>query len=199
MAKKPQTSRSRPIQVVVILICIAAIIATFVVLRSGGEVSTGESLETYTDPTTDMNISYQSDLKLVPYVPPNNESVLLNLTKAEPKILVTAWYSQGDEVAKQNLEGDSLPQVVIDDVKSKFGNTYKDVNIISEEAVDINGKEGREVIFTHVSAGLDTTQRLTVIEKDSTTVVTIACQSLTQDFEQINKDYFDDIVSSIKF
>jgi len=185
--------------VMAVAVFVVAVLVLATLLTSSKKISENENEPSYTDPTTGLSINYQSDLKLIPYVPPNSDSVLFNLTKSDPKILVTSWYSQGDEIATLNLLGRPLSQAILDNIVSQLDRTYKETEVVGEKSVEINGYEGREVIFHHVSAGLPTTQRLTVIVKDGNTAVTIACQSLREDFETINKQYFDEIMSSVTF
>ena len=180
---------SRLVAVIVIILMVLVVGGIALTLAKPKDNVTTQQTSYYKDPTTGLRISYQSDLKLVPYVPPSKDSVLFNLTKADPKILVTAWYKEAEKSKALNLE----------DIISKLDDSYKEVNVTSQKPVTINGYEGGEVIFTHVSAGLPTTQRLTVLAKDDKTSVTIACQSLTSDFENINNQYFNEIVSSAKF
>lgn len=189
MSKNSKGSNKLTVVIVIVLLVLAVGGVAYTLSKPKGAPSSQQETSYYKDPTTGLSVNYSGDLKLVPYVPPREDSVLFNLTKADPKILVTAWYKEAEKSKALNLE----------DIISKLDETYKEVNVTSQKPVTINGHDGGEVIFTHVSAGLPTTQRLTVLAKDDKTSVTIACQSLTSDFETINNQYFNEIISSAKF
>jgi hypothetical protein len=89
---------------------------------------------------------------------------------------------------------------MMQNVKKQIKGIYPEFKITDEKLVTINGFEGGELTFNYTSNGnIKTTQRLLVLIKDSDTAVTIAAQALEEQFDQVNKDYFEQIISSATF
>jgi len=187
----------------VVVMAIAVVVVTVLVLAtlltSNNAMPENKNTARYTDPTTGLTIDYRSDLEIAANSTPQ-EGVLFNLAKSDPRMQITSWLEEGDSIARLNILDKPLNQLMIYNAKKQINDIYSDVKITDEKLVTINGLEGGEVVFNYTSSGgIKTTQRLLVLVKDTDTVITIAAQAYQERYDEVNKDYFDQIMSSAKF
>lgn len=158
-----------------------------------------DGLALYNDPHSGIQLVYSEGLGIAINEEPV-EGVTFNMTKEDPRIQVTSWFEEGDSISNLRIRNRDVTSAIIENSKAQLAQTYRNIEIIEERAFRVNGLEASEMVFTYTAGdGTVAVQRFFVVLKNANTAVTIAFQTDEPDYEQVNKDYFEQIVGSIKF
>jgi len=180
----------------VVLLLIAAVLFTS---DNSRPISTANA--SYTDRTTGLAIDYNSNLELKADSSAVG-GVMFNMAKADPRIQITAWIEEDSSIENLIATGEPLNEAMVDSVRKQIvtlKSVYPEADITDAKLTTVNGFSGGEITFNYLSDGLATTQRRLILVKDDKTIVTIACQSLQEDFEEVNQQYFEDVLTSAAF
>jgi hypothetical protein len=199
VAKKSEKKRNW-LLIAGILIIIAGLVLGGILLS--GETdgnSVDDNSTSYSDPTTGLQVAYSKDIELKANDPPV-QGVIFNMTKTDPRLQVTAWYEDGETVSDAQTGGSQVNQALLDNFKAQLEENYPGAKPTDEKLATINGYPAAELEFEYKTArGVEMQQRVLILVKDNDTVARIAMLTEQKDYENLNQQYFDQIVDSAKF
>ena len=195
-----------------IVLFVALIVVALAITVSGGEEQQvadedylaqleKDGLVLYNDPHSGIRLTYPDDMAIrISEDPSQTQGVTFTLNKDDPKVQVTSWSEQGESISKLSVLGESMSKLILSNVKKQLDSIYPEANIISEKLREVNGYKAGELVFTYrANDGSKAKQRMLVVVKNSDTAVTLAAQSREEDYDTVNKDYFERIIESVTF
>jgi len=93
-----------------------------------------------------------------------------------------------------------LLDMLVSNATKAFAREYKGYKKVSEKQVTINEKKGSELQFTYTGPKNELIyQRFLILIRDPDTAYYLSAQTIEQDFDAVNRRYFERIFSSTEF
>ncbi len=119
--------------------------------------------------------------------------------EAATPFLITARYEDGLRKISSMLRYDIL-DILTDNVDKLFPGQYPKFEKIDEKRYSLNGKKAAEIVFSYLSpVGEEVKQRFVIVMRDEDMAMYMTAQAKEKDFESLNKKYFENIISSLRF
>lgn len=118
----------------------------------------------------------------------------------QQEFVVNAFYEEGESLRKlTGYTKQSLRDSVVTNINLQLPKQYPEYKELTQQNLTLNGLEANETIFTYKTSDVLVKQRLLLLFKNSDTAVYIRAQAKANEYDQINKKYFEPIFSSAKF
>lgn len=168
-----------------------------------GQVQRISRQSRYRDPKTNITMNYPEQMSAQELSEEDRQSnVILRLVtpQGKPPVLITLRYELGLKSITSLTKSTAIDMIMSNSEKA-LPQRFKGFQKQSTRRYDLQGRPAGEIIFTYNSpvAGQRMKQRFTVVAKDDDTALYLAMQCKEKDFEVINKDYFDDTVSTLSW
>jgi hypothetical protein len=113
--------------------------------------------------------------------------------------LVTVRYEEGLRKVSSMLRYDIL-DILTDNVGKLFPGQYPKFEKVEEKRYFLNGKKAAEIVTTYLSpVGEEVKQRFIIVMRDEDMALYITAQAKKKDFDSLNRKYFENILSSLRF
>lgn len=157
----------------------------------------------FSDTTTGLQFSYSPDLlQTFKGDGMSSDGIVARFeqkNEVSGNMLVTVRFEDGFAKISGITKQQPL-EIIQDSVRQSYPLRFPKFAEVSQRSYDVLSKPVSEFVFTYNGpSGEEVTQRLVIVMKDSDRALYISAQSLSTEFERLNRRYFNDIVSSIAF
>lgn len=197
--------KDRLVRLVSISVFVLLLVGAGLTLNNAGEgdsVDTSGALVTplsFIDDNTGLRFNYSAPFSSQSLTPEDiNDQFIGRLVSNVPAMIVSIRYEDGLRSVATLANTDPLALVTGNAIKA-LPSRYTNFVQNSDEPMTISEKLARQLIFEYVGQnGEPITQQLLIIQSDEDTVIYIAAQSASSDYEN-SRVLFDDINRSIVF
>lgn len=128
-----------------------------------------------------------------------NNILLRVIRKKNDPFLVTIRKEKGLRPIIALTRQDMLP-MLLRNLERAYPQRFPGYKKVSEKKLEYGDKKAAEVSFTYTnSAGGTVQQRLLIVEYDGDTALYFSAQAQEENFDRLNKKYFNRIFSSVRF
>ena len=151
------------------------------------------------DPITGLEFTYDSALKVQELSQQDiSDKFIFRLASTNPAILVSIRYEEGLS-AVSALANQDVYDILATNTLKALPQRYPDFKLQTQQKIQLAGREALDVVFTYTGPnGNQATQRFVVLVKDPNTAIYISAQTSSTEYEDLNNQYIDKLVNSIK-
>lgn len=155
---------------------------------------------TFHDAKTGLNLQYSADLKQVALTDEQKQDNFVlrleNGAKEKSSILIRVSFEEGLAAITAATKSELIP-LLISNAEKTFPSTFPDFNQESSRRFVLSdGRSAGKIIFTYEGpAGQRIKRCLMIIAKDNNMAVYIAAETTEEDYEKVNKAYFETLFS----
>jgi hypothetical protein len=121
-------------------------------------------------------------------------------TGSRQEFVINAFYEQGDSLKKlTGYTKQPLRDSVMASINLQLPKQYPGYKELIQRNLTVNGTDASETIFEYTNSGARIKQRLLLLFKNSDTAVYIRAQAKAEEYEAINTQYFEPLLTSAKF
>jgi hypothetical protein len=192
---------------IVVLVAAVSSVSVFFVVQgkdSSSDVKTASSSETVKSERIGMTV--RKDLSLVQSTLKSKDEQKGKLweftqpASSSQQFVIDSNYEQGASLKKlSGYTKQSLRDSVMGNINLQLPKQYPNYKELTQRNLTVNGIEANETLFEYVNSGVRVKQRLLLLIKNSDTAVYIRAQARADEYDGINRQYFDPIFASAKF
>lgn len=152
----------------------------------------------YADNNTGLVLGYPSSL-VAEDLSGEEEGSLLRLQNQEGNVRIRVSYEKGLRAISVLTKTDTLP-MVLENTEKSLSQTFPDIKTHSTSRFDLKGKQGGEIVFSYKKPGeTEVKRRLVIVSPDEDTVVYIAAETSSNNYDAANEEFFTQIIDSVDF
>ena len=175
----------------VFLLVVAATIYYFV---------TRPTYTTFVAPNPGVHLRYSSKLEQIPLTKADKQDKFLlrlkDSTGKADKMLITVRYEDGLHalaIAKRNLR-----DMLLENASRIYPGRFPDYHELNRRSFTQHGHDAGELFFTYTGPnGQAIRQRFMVVTRNDDQAIYLSAQAQKNDFDRLNRAYFEDIATSL--